>query len=71
MSRFARAAADRWRYAAPAIVERNMHEGNIGMKTGRGFLDYDKLDHERHRLERLAAFTTLLRGLGLVRPPVL
>ena len=48
-----------------------MHEGNIGMKAGRGFLDYDKIDLESHRLERLAAFATLLRGLGLVRPPVL
>ena len=70
-SRYLTQALGNERYAAPAIVERNMHEGNIGMKTGRGFLDYDKLDLERHRLERLAAFTTLLRGLGLVRPPVL
>ena len=44
-----------------------MHEGNIGMKTGRGFLDYEKLDLDRHRLERLAAFAALLRDLGLVR----
>jgi 3-hydroxybutyryl-CoA dehydrogenase len=48
-----------------------MREGHIGMKTGRGFLDYDKIDLESHRLERLAAFATLLRGFGLVRPPVL
>lgn len=70
-SRYLTQALGNERYAAPAIVERNMHEGNIGMKTGRGFLDYDKLDLDSHRLERLAAFTTLLRGLGLVRPPVL
>jgi 3-hydroxybutyryl-CoA dehydrogenase len=63
-------ALDNERYAAPEIVERNMREGHIGMKTGRGFLDYDKIDLESHRLERLAAFTTLLRGFGLVRPPV-
>jgi 3-hydroxybutyryl-CoA dehydrogenase len=48
-----------------------MREGNIGMKTGRGFLDYSKIDLESHRLERLEAFATLLRGLGLMRPPVL
>jgi 3-hydroxybutyryl-CoA dehydrogenase len=70
-SRYLTQALGNDRYAAPAIVERNMHEGKIGMKTGRGFLDYDKLDLDRHRLERLAAFTTLLRDLGLVRPPVL
>ena len=70
-SRYLTKALDNERYAAPEIVERNMREGNIGMKTGRGFLDYSKIDLESHRLERLAAFATLLRGLGLVRPPVL
>ncbi|MGD9878788.1 MAG: 3-hydroxybutyryl-CoA dehydrogenase [Reyranella sp.] len=69
-SRYLTQALGNERYAAPAIVERNMQEGNIGMKTGRGFLDYEKLDLDRHRLERLTAFTTLLRDLGLVRPPV-
>lgn len=69
-SRYLTQALGNERYAAPAIVERNMHEGNIGMKTGRGFLDYEKLDLDRHRLERLAAFAALLRDLGLVRPPV-
>ncbi|MFO1157883.1 MAG: 3-hydroxybutyryl-CoA dehydrogenase [Reyranellaceae bacterium] len=69
-SRYLTGALGNERYAAPAIVERNMHEGNIGMKTGRGFLDYDKIDLDKHRLERLAAFADLLRGLGLVRPPV-
>ena len=70
-SRYLTQALDNQRYAAPEIVERNMREGHIGMKTGRGFLDYDKMDLESHRLERLAAFADLLRGLGLVRPPVL
>jgi 3-hydroxybutyryl-CoA dehydrogenase len=70
-SRYLTKALDNERYAAPEIVERNMREGHIGMKTGRGFLDYDKIDLESHRLERLAAFATLLRGFGLVRPPVL
>ena len=35
--------------AAPAIVERNMAEGRIGLKTGKGFLDYSKLDVETYR----------------------
>jgi 3-hydroxybutyryl-CoA dehydrogenase len=70
-SRYLTKALDNERYAAPEIVERNMREGNIGMKTGRGFLDYGKIDLESHRLERLDAFAGLLRGLGLVRPPVL
>jgi 3-hydroxybutyryl-CoA dehydrogenase len=57
------------RYAAPAIVERNMREGRIGMRTGRGFLDYETLDVESYRRGRLEAFATLLGRLGLIRPP--
>jgi 3-hydroxybutyryl-CoA dehydrogenase len=59
------------RYAAPDIVERNMAEGRIGLKTGKGFLDYESLDLDTYRRERLAAFVALLRHLGLTRPPVL
>jgi 3-hydroxybutyryl-CoA dehydrogenase len=59
------------RYAAPAIIERNMAEGRTGLKTGQGFLDYSTLDVPRYREERLAAFATLLRNAGLARPPVL
>jgi 3-hydroxybutyryl-CoA dehydrogenase len=59
------------RYAAPDIVERNMAEGRIGLKTGKGFLDYESLDLDTYRRERLGAFVALLRHLGLTRPPVL
>jgi 3-hydroxybutyryl-CoA dehydrogenase len=59
------------RYAAPNIVERNMAEGRIGLKTGQGFLDYESRDLDAYRRERLAAFVALLRHLGLTRPPVL
>ena len=59
------------RYAAPEIIERNMKEGRIGLKTGKGFLDYDKLDIDAYRVERLKAFVDMLRMLDLARPPVL
>jgi 3-hydroxybutyryl-CoA dehydrogenase len=59
------------RYTAPEIVERNMAEGRIGLKTGKGFLDYESLDLEAYRRERLSAFVALLRHLGMTRPPVL
>jgi 3-hydroxybutyryl-CoA dehydrogenase len=59
------------RYAAPEIIERNMKEGRIGLKTGKGFLDYDKLDIDAYRVERLKAFVEMLRMLDLARPPVL
>jgi 3-hydroxybutyryl-CoA dehydrogenase len=70
-SRYLTGALGDDRYAAPDIVERNMAEGRIGLKTGKGFLDYESLDLEAYRRERLSAFVALLRHLGLTRPPVL
>jgi 3-hydroxybutyryl-CoA dehydrogenase len=70
-SRYLTKALDSERYAAPAIVERNMHEGRIGLRTGQGFLDYANLDVDAYRRERLAAFVAMLGQLGLARPPVL
>jgi 3-hydroxybutyryl-CoA dehydrogenase len=70
-SRYLTGALGDDRYAAPAIVERNMADGRIGLKTGQGFLDYATLDLDAYRRERLAAFVALLRHLGLTRPPVL
>jgi 3-hydroxybutyryl-CoA dehydrogenase len=59
------------RYAAPDIIERNMNEGRIGLKTGQGFLNYENLDLDAYRRERLKAFARMLDQLGLVKPPVL
>jgi 3-hydroxybutyryl-CoA dehydrogenase len=70
-SRYLTQALDSERYAAPAIVERNMQEGRIGLRSGQGFLDYANLDVDAYRRERLAAFVAMLGQLGLARPPVL
>jgi 3-hydroxybutyryl-CoA dehydrogenase len=70
-SRYLSEALGDRRYAAPEIIERNMHEGRIGLKTGKGFLDYDGLDLDEYRRERLAALVGMLGHLGLNRPPVL
>jgi 3-hydroxybutyryl-CoA dehydrogenase len=70
-SRYLTQALGNARYAAPEIVERNMREGHIGLTTGRGFLDYEKLDLEAYRADRLKAFVAMLGFLGLIRPPVL
>jgi 3-hydroxybutyryl-CoA dehydrogenase len=70
-SRYLTKALDNERYAAPAIVERNMHEGRIGLRAGQGFRDYANLDIDAYRRERLAAFVAMLGQLGLARPPVL
>ena len=70
-SRYLAQALGDQRYAAPAIIERNMAEGRIGLKTGQGFLDYSKLDIEKYRAERLKALLDMLGFMGLSRPPVL
>jgi 3-hydroxybutyryl-CoA dehydrogenase len=70
-SRYLTGALASERYAAPAIVERNMAEDRIGLKTGKGFMSYEALDIDAYRRQRLEAFVKLLGHLGLTRPPVL
>jgi 3-hydroxybutyryl-CoA dehydrogenase len=70
-SRYLTGALGNERYAAPAIVERNMTEGRRGLRDGAGFLDYEGLDVEAYRRERLKAFVELLGHFGLNRPPIL
>jgi len=70
-SRYLTRALDNDRYAAPDIVERNMREGRIGLTTRKGFLDYENLDVDAYRSDRLEAFVKLLNHFGMVRPPVL
>jgi 3-hydroxybutyryl-CoA dehydrogenase len=70
-SRYLTQALGNERYAAPEIVERNMREGRIGLATRKGFLEYEALDLESYRRERLKAFVAMLGFLGLTRSPVL
>jgi 3-hydroxybutyryl-CoA dehydrogenase len=70
-SRYLTQALGNERYAAPEIVERNMREGRIGLTTRKGFLEYENLDVESYRRERLKAFVAMLGFLGLTRAPVL
>ena len=70
-SRYLTEALGNERYASPAIVERNMKEGRIGLGTRQGFLDYENMDVEAYRRERLAAFAAMLKQMGLARAPVL
>jgi 3-hydroxybutyryl-CoA dehydrogenase len=70
-SRYLTGALGNERYAAPDIVERNMAEGRRGLRDGAGFLNYDGLDLEAYRRQRLKALVDLLGHFGLNRPPVL
>ena len=69
-SRYLTKALDNERYASPEIIERNMAEGHIGLKTKRGFLDYEGMDVDAYRAERLKAFVAMLHHFNLVKPPV-
>ena len=70
-SRYLTQALGDERYAAPEIIERYMREGNIGLKTGKGILDYSNRDVEAYRAGRLKALVDMLGFMGLTRPPVL
>jgi 3-hydroxybutyryl-CoA dehydrogenase len=70
-SRYLTNALNNDRYAAPDIIEQNMKEGRIGLKTARGFLDYHGLDLDAYRKQRLHALADRLASFGLSRPPVL
>ncbi len=64
-------AFDDTRFAAPAVVRRNMDEGKLGLKTGEGFYDWRGVDVAAYRRARLGDFLRAVREAGLVRPPVL
>ena len=68
-SRYLAERVSRERYAPPAIVERLMHEGRIGLKSGEGFYDYRGRDVAAYRKDALARVLGVLRHAGLYRPP--
>ena len=51
------------RYERPKIVEEMVARGDLGLKTGKGFYDYEKIDVDAYRSEKLADFITLLKHL--------
>jgi len=64
----AEALGDR-RYAAPDIIDRNMREGRIGLRTGSGFYDFSTIDVAAYRKEVLSRLVAQLAHLKLLRPP--
>jgi 3-hydroxybutyryl-CoA dehydrogenase len=70
-SRYLEGALGSDRYRAPEVISQNMRSGRIGLRTGAGFLDYSGLDVDAYREQRLSELVSLLRHIGLARPPVL
>jgi 3-hydroxybutyryl-CoA dehydrogenase len=57
------------RFAPPEIVSQGIRDGNIGMKTGRGFHDFSERDVSAYQRETIGKFVDLLKHLGLLSPP--
>ncbi|MGE0566157.1 MAG: 3-hydroxyacyl-CoA dehydrogenase family protein, partial [Pseudolabrys sp.] len=69
-SRYLSGAMNDQRFEAPDIVNRNMAEGRNGLRDGKGFYDYGKIDVPAYRKARLGEFLRMLEQAGLSKPPV-
>lgn len=68
-SREMAASIDPGRYTAPAIVNRMVEEGRLGLKTGSGFYDYAGRDVAAYRRDVLSRTLGMLKHAGLWQPP--
>ena len=57
------------RHAPPPEIEEMMKTGRKGMREGRGFYDYTKMDVEAFKREKLARFVGILRNTGQLPKP--
>ena len=68
-SREMSASIDKGRYTAPAIVDRMVEEGRLGLKSGSGFYDYEGRDIAAYRRDVLSRTLGELKHAGLWRAP--
>jgi 3-hydroxybutyryl-CoA dehydrogenase len=68
-SRYLRDAIGSDRFASPDIVTENMANGAIGLKTGRGFHDYEGRDLDAYQRDTIGRFLQLLEHYELLKPP--
>ncbi|MDP9962461.1 3-hydroxybutyryl-CoA dehydrogenase [Variovorax paradoxus] len=68
-SREMSASIDKGRYTAPAIVDRMVEEGRLGLKSGSGFYDYQGRDIAAYRRDVLSRTLGELKHAGLWRAP--
>jgi 3-hydroxybutyryl-CoA dehydrogenase len=67
-SREMSASIDAARYRAPGILDQMMAQGQLGLKTGRGFYDYQGRDIPAYRADVLSRTLGMLQHAGLWRP---
>ncbi|MGO8915313.1 MAG: 3-hydroxybutyryl-CoA dehydrogenase [Stellaceae bacterium] len=68
-SRYLAEAMQDKRFAAPEIVDRNMREGRVGLRSGRGFYDFAGVDMAAYRKEVLRRLIGQLAHVDLLLPP--
>ncbi|OED36743.1 3-hydroxybutyryl-CoA dehydrogenase [Chromatiales bacterium (ex Bugula neritina AB1)] len=54
------------RYVAPEIINENMKNNRIGLRTGQGFLDYANMDIPSYKQQKLAEFVAMLNHLDVM-----
>ncbi|OGA03329.1 MAG: 3-hydroxybutyryl-CoA dehydrogenase [Betaproteobacteria bacterium RIFCSPLOWO2_02_FULL_64_12] len=57
------------RYRPPEIIDRYMREGRRGLREGKGFFDWSRIDVPAYRKQALAKMVKMLRYAELLRPP--
>lgn len=62
-------ALDDPRHAPPSIIDRYMAEGRAGLRAGKGFYDWTRVDAEAYRREVMQRQLKLMRLLDLVPAP--
>ena len=67
-SREMSASIDAARYRAPQILDRLIAQGQLGLKTGRGFYDYEGRDIPAYRADVLSRTLGMLKHAGLWHP---
>ena len=56
------------RHAPPPEVDQMMRDGNTGMREGRGYYDFTKIDVAKYQQEKMTRFVQLLRMIDLLPP---
>ena len=62
-------ALDSPRHKPPPEVDEMMKDGRKGLREGKGYYDYAKIDVEAYKREKLTRFVHLLRYLDRLPPP--
>ena len=68
-SRYLAEATGEPRFAAPEIIDRNMRDGRLGLRSGRGFYDFAGVDTTAYRKDVLRRLIGQLRHVDLLLPP--